>query len=202
MGRSRGYQGEPVLQVVAVHCAAVKIYTKKGDDGSTGLFYGGRVSKADLGPEAYGTVDEAVSALGVARAAARPPSAEVILSLQRDLFVVGAELATGVDNRSKLQPGSSLTTPEMIERLEQEIDRIDAAVGMPDEFVVPGGNPVAAALDLARTIIRRAERRAVAWQQEHDLLDSSVVPYLNRLADLVYMMARESEGTWVSSKAE
>lgn len=187
---------------MAVHCAAVKIYTKKGDDGSTGLFYGGRVSKADLGPEAYGTVDEAVSALGVARAAARPPSAEVILSLQRDLFVVGAELATGVDNRSKLQPGSSLTTPEMIERLEQEIDRIDAAVGMPDEFVVPGGNPVAAALDLARTIIRRAERRAVAWQQEHDLLDSSVVPYLNRLADLVYMMARESEGTWVSSKAE
>lgn len=180
----------------------MKIYTKKGDDGSTGLFYGGRVSKADLGPEAYGTVDEAVSALGLARATASGDVAALILSLQRDLFVVGAELATGVANRPKLQAGTSLATPSMVDRLEEEIDRIEASVGMPDEFVVPGGNPLAAALDLARTIIRRAERRAVEWQAASEAADSSIVPYLNRLADLVYMMAREAEDTWVSSKAE
>ncbi len=180
----------------------MKIYTKKGDDGTTGLFYGGRVSKADPGPEAYGTVDEATSALGMARAAATGPMAELILSVQRDLFVVGAELATGPVNRGKLEPETSLTTTAMVERLEREIDRIEAVTGMPTEFVVAGGNPLAAALDLARTVVRRAERRAVEWRDGHDVSDTVVVQYLNRLADLVYMMAREAEGTWTSSKAE
>lgn len=180
----------------------MKIYTKKGDDGTTGLFYGGRVSKADLGPEAYGTVDEATSALGMARAEATGPMAELILSVQRDLFVVGAELATGPDNRSKLEPGTSLTTTSMVDRLEEEIDRIEAEVGMPTEFVVPGGNPLAAALDVARTVVRRAERRAVEWRDSHEVPNTVVVQYLNRLADLVYMMAREAEGTWTSSKEE
>jgi len=182
--------------------APMKIYTKKGDDGTTGLFYGGRVSKADLGPEAYGTVDEATSALGSARSLSNGAMAELILSLQRDLFVVGAELATGVDNRSKLEPETSLTTSEMVARLETEIDRIEADTGMPTEFVVPGGNPLAAALDVARTVVRRAERRAVEWRDSLAVEKTEVVRYLNRLADLVYMMAREAEGTWTSSKEE
>ena len=195
--------GEARLNGARPYTAApVKIYTKKGDDGTTGLFYGGRVSKADLGPEAYGTVDEATSSLGVARALAQGAMKELILSVQRDLFVVGAELATGPDNRSKLEPSTSLTTVAMVERLEREIDRIEAETGMPTQFVVPGGNQLAASLDVARTVVRRAERRAVEWRDGHRIPDSSVVPYLNRLADLVYMMAREAEGTWTSSKAE
>ncbi|MBT8207215.1 MAG: cob(I)yrinic acid a,c-diamide adenosyltransferase [Acidimicrobiia bacterium] len=178
----------------------MKIYTKKGDDGSTGLFYGGRVSKSGSGPEAYGTVDEAVSALGVARSQATEPLASAILALQRQLFVVAAELATGAENRAKLEPEVSLVTVEMVEALEPLIDEIVERVGMPTEFIVPGGSPVAAALDAARTVVRRAERRAVAHSESGAMAGSYVVPYLNRLADLVYMLARSAEGEWISSK--
>ena len=125
----------------------MKIYTRKGDDGSTGLFYGGRVAKDETGPEAYGTVDEATSAIGVARAKASDGLAVALLEIQREMFVVGAELATGTENRSKLEPGVSRVTQEMVEGLESRIDEVVEAVGMPTEFVVPGGNPLAAALD-------------------------------------------------------
>ena len=141
--------------------AAVKVYTRKGDDGSTGLFYGGRVAKDDTGPEAYGTTDEAVAALGVARAMAadsEPELAGMLLDLQRQMFVVGAELATAPENRHKLEPGTTLVSAEMVTPLEEAIDRIEVERGMPTEFVVPGQNPLAAALDQARTIVRR--RRA------------------------------------------
>lgn len=178
----------------------MKIYTKKGDDGTTGLFYGGRVSKSGTGPEAYGTVDEAVSALGVARSHSSGDLAATILDLQRQLFVVAAELATGPENRSKLEPGASLVTHEMVEALEPIIDHIVDTVGMPTEFVVPGGSQAAGALDLARTVVRRAERRAVTHAESGALEGSFVVPYLNRLADLVYMLARSAEGEWISSK--
>ena len=119
----------------------MKIYTKTGDEGTTGLLYGGRVWKDDPGPEAYGAVDEAVSALGVARAAASGDLAAEILSLERDLFVVGAELATDPANRSKLTPDVSLTTPAMVERLEGVIDTVVEEHPLPQEFVVPGENP-------------------------------------------------------------
>lgn len=178
----------------------MKIYTKKGDDGTTGLFFGGRVSKADLGPEAYGTVDEAVSALGLARASAVGDVAAEILAVQRDLFVVAAELATAPQNRHKLADGVSRVTPEMVERLEGAIDETVDAVGMPTEFVVPGGSTTAAAIDVARTTVRRAERRAVALQQSGGLEDSDVVRYLNRLADYLYMLARRVEGEWIPSR--
>jgi len=180
----------------------VKIYTRTGDDGSTGLFYGGRVSKDDTGPEAYGSVDEAVSALGMARSAADPALAEEILAVQRDLFVVAAELATGVDNRHKLKAGQSLTTTEMVVRLEERIDAVEAESGLPTEFVVPGGSPVAASLDLARTIVRRAERRAVTHVRVAGIEGSHLVEYLNRLADYLYILARAAEGAWVSSKEQ
>lgn len=178
----------------------MKIYTRTGDDGSTGLFYGGRVSKDDTGPEAYGVVDEAVAALGMARAVAEGPVAEEILAVQRDLFIVAAELATGVDNRSKLTPGATSVTAEMVTALEARIDDVESSGGLPNEFIVPGGNPVAAALDLARTVVRRAERRAVTHVRVAGIEDTQVVRYLNRLADYLYALARACEGDWVSSK--
>lgn len=179
----------------------MKIYTGKGDDGSTGLFYGGRTSKADTGPEAYGAVDEAVSALGVARSRAESADvAEAILAVQRELFVVAAELATSAENRSKLTPGETLVTAEMIAGLETAIDRVTGESGLPTEFVVPGGSEIAAHLDVARTVVRRAERRAVAHHHAVAVSGSLVVPYLNRLADYLYVLARSVEADWEPSK--
>jgi cob(I)alamin adenosyltransferase len=177
----------------------VKVYTRTGDDGTTGLLYGGRVGKEDAGPSSYGAVDEAVSALGIARAETEPDSElhTLLVRLQRELFVVGAELATAPDNRRKLKPEVSLVTPEMVARLEPIIDDITTRFEPPREFVVPGENRVAAALDFARTIVRRAERECVAATRVEWLgAGSQVVPYLNRLADLVYTLARWQEGTF------
>jgi cob(I)alamin adenosyltransferase len=174
----------------------VKIYTKTGDEGTTGLLYGGRVWKDDPGPEAYGAVDEAVSALGLARAAADPALAAEILSVERDLFVVGAELATAPGNRPKLVEGVSLTTHAMVERIEGRIDAVVAEHPLPQEFVVPGENPVEAALEFARATVRRAERRVISYVRAGGLEDSTVPIYLNRLADLLYVLARSAAPTW------
>jgi cob(I)alamin adenosyltransferase len=180
----------------------VKIYTRRGDDGSTGLFHGGRVAKDDTGPEAYGTVDEAVAALGLARAAADEPLAERILQVQRSLFVLAAELATAAEKRERLQPGVSLVTQSMVDDLEAAIDEVEAASGLPTEFVVPGGSPAAAAIDLARTIVRRAERRTVSHVRTAGVSDSVAVTFLNRLADYLYVLARSAEGQWIPSREE
>src|SRR6476646_1074845 len=119
---------------------APKIYTRKGDDGSTALLFGGRVGKDSAGPDAYGAVDEAVSALGLARAESERGSelAALLVRLQRELFVVGAELATAPENRSKLEPGGALTTGERVMALEPSIDDITARYEAPKEFVLPG----------------------------------------------------------------
>jgi cob(I)alamin adenosyltransferase len=180
----------------------MRIYTRKGDGGTTGLLFGGdRVSKADLRTDAYGTTDEAVSALGLARAAIGAATdrsearlAELILRLQRELFVVGAELATHPDRRDRLTDGATRVTEAMIAALENEIDELEQLTDQPKEFVLPGESMTGAALDLARTTIRRAERRSVALADAGGLPDSSVVPYLNRLADLVFVMARVADG--------
>jgi len=173
----------------------VKIYTKTGDDGSTGLLYGGRVAKDDLRTETYGGTDEAVAALGLARAL--EPVADglagLLLDLQRQLFVVGAELATANENAAKLRPGISKVTEEMVLALESSIDRLTAVAPLPDYFVVPGGCPVSAALDLARSVVRRSERSAVAMQREGLLPDPVVLRYLNRLSDLLFVAARYEE---------
>lgn len=176
----------------------MKVYTRKGDDGTTGLLFGRRVRKSSPGPEAYGQLDEAVSALGLARAESEPGSElhEILVRLQRELFVAGAELATAPENRSKLEPTVSLVTPDMVTALEPVIDAVTERYEPPSEFVLPGENRLAAALDLARAIIRRAERAAVAAAEEGWLDDSQVVPYLNRLADLVYTLARWQEGAF------
>jgi len=175
----------------------MRIYTRKGDTGTTGLLYGGaRVSKADLRTDAYGTTDEAVSALGLARAAlgSDSPLAGLLLRLQRELFVVGAELATHVKKRAKLTDGTSRVTAEMTTALENEIDALEAKHLMPAEFVLPGESLAGAAIDMARTTVRRAERRAVALSNAGGLPDSQVVPYLNRLADLLFVIARAADG--------
>ena len=172
-----------------------KVYTRTGDDGTTGLFHGGRVPKDASGPMAYGAVDEAVSALGVARAQTGTGSEldELLIRLQRELFVVGAELATSPERRTALEPGISRVTQEMVDELEPIIDDVTTRFEPPREFVLPGENPLAAALDLARTVVRRAERESVAAREDGWLGGSLVVPYLNRLADLVYTLARWQE---------
>ena len=180
----------------------MRIYTRKGDTGTTGLLFGGaRVSKADLRTDAYGTTDEAVSALGLARASIGSATdrtearlEELILRLQRELFVVGAELATHADRRHRLTDGVSRVTVDMTTALEREIDELEELVEQPTEFVVPGESMTGAGLDLARSTIRRAERRAVALAESGGLPDSQVVPYLNRLADLLFVMARAADG--------
>ena len=178
----------------------MRIYTRRGDDGTTGLFHGGRVAKDSGGPKAYGTVDEAVSFLGVARAQGDAEIAGAVLEVQRDLFVVAAELATDPANRDRLEPGVSCVEASMIDRLERWIDEIESEVGMPTEFVVPGGDPVAASIDVARTVVRRAERAAVSHLADYP--DSLVVPYLNRLADYLYMLARAVELEWTPTRGE
>ena len=178
----------------------IKVYTRTGDDGTTGLFYGGRVDKDGPGPEAYGTTDEIVSALGLARAECDADSelGTLLIRLQRELFVVGAELATAPDNRRKLVAGQTLVTQEMVDRLEPLIDDLTTRFDAPTEFVLPGQTPTAAALDLARTVVRRAERSALAVASD----GSSVVPYLNRLSDLLWTMARWQEGDALPSRSE
>lgn len=170
----------------------VKIYTRKGDDGTTGLWYGGRVAKSDARPEAYGSVDEAASALGLCRAAARDNDELYadILRIQNELFVAGAELATAPEAAGRLEPGVSKITTEMIDYLETMIDRYMDRVDLPPKFVVPGGTELSARLDVARTAVRRAERRVSAMRERGQLPDDTVLRYLNRASDAVYAMAR------------
>jgi cob(I)alamin adenosyltransferase len=172
-----------------------KIYTKKGDDGTTGLLYGGRVSKADLATQAYGTTDEAVAVLGLARALSDDAALkEEILALQRELFVVGADLATNPKERAKLEPGVSLATAEMVERLEARIDELVAVHPLPNAFIVPGANAVSAAIDLGRSVVRRAERRVIDLRDSGAEVNDNVLRYLNRLSDLLFVVARTAAG--------
>jgi len=170
----------------------MKIYTRKGDDGSTGLWYGGRVEKSSSRPEAYGSVDEAASALGVCRASAERGSEiyEDVLRLQSELFVAGAELATAPEAADRLQEGVSKVTQAMVDRLEGDIDRYMHRVDLPPKFVIPGGTELSARLDVARAAVRRAERRVSALKAAGELADDTVLTYLNRVSDAVYAMAR------------
>ena len=167
----------------------VKLYTKTGDDGTTGLFGGARVPKASARVDAYGTVDETNAVIGVARATGLGPAIDGVLELvQHDLFVVGAELACVPDRVSKLK--MTLVAAVDIERLERAIDEADAACAPLKSFVLPGGSPQAASLHLARTVCRRAERCVLAL---HDVpARKEVVVYLNRLSDLLFVLARRA----------
>jgi cob(I)alamin adenosyltransferase len=182
------------------------VATTRGDDGTTGLLYGGaRIQKDDPRAEAYGTIDEAVAALGLARAnlGVKRRSgtlnlpigglAELILRFQRELFVVGAELASNPGTWDRLEDGTTRVSSQMVANLETLLLELEAAITMPSEFVVPGETPTSAALELARTILRRAERRAVGLRRDGLVPGDHLLPYLNRLADLVWVLARAAE---------
>ena len=172
----------------------MSIVTRHGDQGETGLLYGGRVHKDDARTEAYGSVDEAVSSLGLARAhAVGTPLADRLVELQRQLFVAGAELATGRGHRPALQKHFDTLTAEMTVAIDDEIAELEARVPLPRAFVLPGGSVVSAALDIARTDVRRAERRAVTLARAGELENVEVLRYLNRVSDLLFMLAREAE---------
>ena len=179
----------------------MKIYTKKGDNGDTSLLYGAAVSKDDIAPNAYGSVDELVASLGLIRAESdlSTDTKTIILRIQRDLFIVGAELATDKSERVKLSKGETLVTDEMIINLEKNIDNLTKKNGLPNFFVVPGENTISAKLDWSRAVARRAERKCVTWYKILDMTDSKVVIYLNRLSDLLWMMARDFEKDWTPS---
>jgi len=178
----------------------VKVYTKTGDDGTTGLLYGGRVDKHDVRTTAYGTVDETCSALGLARAELTGELHELVLEVQRELFVVGAQLATRADHWDRLEVGVSRVDVAMVDALDGRIDASVKRHPLPQHFVVPGGTRAAAALDLARTVCRRAERSTVEMDREGLLPDDAPVRYLNRCADYLYVLAREAEGTHLPSR--
>ena len=168
-----------------------RIYTKGGDAGETGLLYGGRVSKSDLRTEAYGSVDEAVSALGLARAlSADPEVRRIVKRLQRELFTVGAELATDPSEYASLQRHFSVVTPEMTAALERDIDALNAEIALPRNFIIPGASAASATMDIARSVLRRAERRVVEMRGQGLAPNAELLRYLNRASDLAFMLAR------------
>ena len=168
----------------------MKIYTKTGDAGSTGLFGGGRVGKDDPRVEAYGDVDELNACIGVARAAEPMPRIdEILVGIQRDLFAIGALLATPDREKMAQQLDKARIDDARIRDLELAIDHADAELEPLRSFILPGGSPKAATLHVARTVCRRAERHVVHLQREVEL-PSLVVIYLNRLSDLLFTLAR------------
>src|SRR5579872_7241133 len=168
-----------------------KVTTGTGDTGYTSLLGNQRVPKYDARPDTYGTVDEATSALGLARAACTDQRVcEVILHMQRDLYVLMAELATPAEN---LEAVGMRMMPEQVGWLETTENELKAEVEIPNKFVIPGDSPDGAALDLARTIIRRAERMTAKLLHEGVISNVETVRYLNRLSDVVIILARYLE---------
>jgi cob(I)alamin adenosyltransferase len=167
----------------------MKIYTRTGDTGDTALFGGGRVPKSHPRVEAYGDVDELNAAIGLARAIEMMPRVdEVLVPVQRDLFSLGALLATPDREKMKKHLEKANIDERRIAELERAIDDGDHELEPLKSFIIPGGTPKAAALHVARTVCRRAERRVIALEQEE--IPAIVVVYLNRLSDLLFTLAR------------
>jgi len=185
---------------------ASAVATGRGDDGTTGLLFGGdRIPKDDPRTEAFGTLDETVAALGLARAEldlkrqldVLPPAldeiATLILRIQRELFVAGAELAANPAAWDRLRDGATKVSAEMVAGIDAVLADYETRIAFPAEFVVPGETRTSAALELARTILRRAERRAVTLGRGDLVPGAHLLPYLNRLADLLWVLARAAE---------
>ena len=203
-----GRRGDPTVPAAPASTALPTpgfdsaVATGRGDTGTTGLLFGGeRIRKDDLRTEAYGTIDEAVAALGLARAAcldASPGSplgriGTTILAIQRDLFVAAAELATNPDAWDRQTDGRTRVSAAMVAGMDELLQAQETSIVMPHEFVVPGETAVSAALEVARTILRRAERRAVALDAVGLVPGPHLLPYLNRTADLLWVLARAAE---------
>jgi len=168
-----------------------KVYTKFGDSGETSLLYGGRISKNSPNTEAYGITDEAVSVMGLARAFTSDERVNNMLrQLQRELFTIAAELATDPGKYELFQQHFTPVTEEMVTSLETAIDSLEEEFTMPTVFILPGGSQASSAIDLARCVIRTAERRVVAMAEQDLLTNSLIMTYLNRLGDLLFVLAR------------
>ena len=172
----------------------MKIFNKRGDTGETSLLFGRRVAKSDLHCEAYGTIDEAVSSLGIARnLVTKDKVKEIILKVQKELFAVNAELATKLEDYERLTSNFTPITAKMANELEEIIDEMETEIEMPKSFIIPGSNMGSASLDLSRAIVRRAERRVVTLGERDELRSDAILQYLNRLADLLFILARYEE---------
>jgi cob(I)alamin adenosyltransferase len=172
----------------------MSIVTRRGDHGETSLLFGVRVPKGDLHTEAYGAIDEAISALGVARAAdSDPVRAAAVLDLQRDLFTVGSELATVPTMRERLQRRYPTVMARMVERIDTAVADLESRIPLSRNFIIPGATPVGAALDMARTLVRRAERQAATLYRAGEVENPQVLRYLNRASDYVFMLARQAD---------
>ncbi len=169
----------------------MKIYTKTGDNGDTGLFFGGRVRKNDVRCEANGSIDETVSSLGIARSFCQNPEVlTILLEIQNSLFTAAAELATLPENYKDLKKYYKIIDSENVSKLEKTIDYIDSQIQLPPSFILPGASSGSAAIDLSRSILRRAEREIVTLKDEGKLVNEFVLKYINRLSDLLFMLAR------------
>lgn len=172
----------------------MRTFNKRDDDGETSLLFDRRVSKSDLRCEAYGTIDEAVSALGVTRNfVTKDKVKEVILKVQKELFKVNAELATKPEDYERFASSFMPVTDEMASKLEEIIDELESEIEMPKLFVIPGSNLGSGWLDLSRTITRRAERRVVELRENNEIKNDAILQYLNRLSDLLFILARYEE---------
>ncbi len=185
----------------------MRIYTGTGDDGTTGRLYGGRVQKTATIVDAAGDVDEVIAVLGLARAhvpsareagavceAEAAALAELLLRVQRDLFVLGADISANPDRRHKLTPGISTLTEAEVSALEKAIDAVVAAHPLRPVFIVPGATVLSAHLDHARTVARRAERACLRARDDGGPVSEEVLRYLNRLSDLLFVLARQAAG--------
>ena len=169
----------------------MKLYTRSGDDGTTGLLFGGRASKAGPRTEAYGAIDTAISAMGMARALSSDERVkDILLWCQHDMFTAATELAVDPDHYDLLIENFSPVTEGMVERLERWIDALDDEVDLPPRFIVPGASAASGAIDLARTLTRDAERRIVALSETEPPKNDNVLRYVNRLSDLLFILAR------------
>ena len=169
----------------------MRIYTKTGDTGETRLLFGGRLPKTDPRFEACGAADEAISAMGLARALSGEPRVkEILLKVQREMFTVGSELATATDQYEHFKAKFAVVTSGMVDKLESMIDELNAQIDLPPAFIVPGASAASGALDLARSTLRTAERRIVALNEQGLLVNPEILRYVNRLSDLLFMLAR------------
>ena len=167
------------------------LYTKYGDTGFTNLLYGGRISKASLHCEAYGAVDEATSALGLARSLSNDLVIQTTLkNIEIDLFTVAAELATDPEKYDMFKKYFKPVTAEMVDNAETLIDDFQAKIDLPRSFIIPGGSAASAAIDLGRSTVRRAERNTVRLAEDEKLVNPEIIKYLNRIGDLLFIMAR------------
>lgn len=172
----------------------MKTFNEKGDRGETGLLHGRRISKASSRCEFFGAVDEAVSTLGMARALAKKEQVRKILfAVQKEMFVPAAELAVPPEYYTGYKFRGPVVTGEMVQRLTSLIEELEKQVPMPQEFIIPGDTVASAAIDMARAVVRRAERRAVQIFEEGQLPNENILKYLNRLADLLFTLARYEE---------